>query len=919
MNAPRLILQSSQPRGWQAIFVGLVLLLSALDASAAQAQSSPLHPTFTLLDAEGTPVLQSGKPLSTMTTCGTCHDTAYIASHNFHTEVGLDSFTDPGAMPGSLPWEMSSGLFGGWDALTYRYLTPQGDAQMDLGTADWIKLYGARHVGGGPAQFSREGTPLTELAVTEGDPETHSVNAATGEVSVWDWNKSGTVEMNCFLCHLPQPNLNARAAELAAGNFAWANTATLLGSGIVTQTVAGWQWLPDAFAENGELQPALVTLEDPTPEHCAACHTTVHSGAEPLVLETIVEGNGKSLQTGQLFSGQQLMDSGLNLAGKAELTQAWDVHAERNLQCSNCHFSLNNPIYYEEPAASRPSHLQFDPRRLDFDDYLLRPDHNFAKGQAVQATAPLAYQNSMRRCESCHTTAATHEWLPYTDLHLQRLSCESCHIPKLHAPALAQNDWTVITTEGNANTVYRGIEGELNDVRSLITGYEPLLLARDDVDGKAQLLPFNLITSFYWVYGTPERPVRLADLKEVYLNGTEYKPDILTAFDANADDTLDSQELRLDSESKIELVRGKLIALGLESPQIQGRVQPYAINHDVVGSDGATRQCKTCHNEDSRISRPFLLAAYLPGGVAPTFASDLNLQSDGEIFTLDDGTLHYRASTVSMGLYLPGHNRVDWIGIVGLVALGLTLALVVVHGGMRVYAAGHEAQATQHPSSPHAELHKVYMYSFYERMWHWLQAMTILLLLATGIIIHRPDTLGALDLGVVVPLHNVLAFILVANAAFSAFYHFASGEIRQYLPEPHGYFTQALIQLDYYGRGIFRGDPHPFQKSVDHKLNPLQQATYLIILNVLLPLQIVTGLVMWGAQSWPTVAAALGGLLWLAPFHTLIAWLFTSFIVLHIYLTTTGHTPLANMRAMTMGWEDVEGEPVVGEDTPAHA
>ena len=50
----------------------------------------------------------------------------------------------------------------------------------------------------------------------------------------------------------------------------------------------------------------------------------------------------------------------------------------------------------------------------------------------------------------------------------------------------------------------------------------------------------------------------------------------------------------------------------------------------------------------------------------------------------------------------------------------------------------------------------------------------------------------------------------------------------------------------------------------------------------------------------------LGGLPFLAPFHTLIAWLFASFIVMHVYLTTTGHTPLAGIKAMMMGWDEVE-------------
>ena len=33
-----------------------------------------------------------------------------------------------------------------------------------------------------------------------------------------------------------------------------------------------------------------------------------------------------------------------------------------------------------------------------------------------------------------------------------------------------------------------------------------------------------------------------------------------------------------------------------------------------------------------------------------------------------------------------------------------------------------------------------------------------------------------------------------------------------------------------------RGEPHPFEKQPGKRLNPLQQVTYLAILNVLLPL-----------------------------------------------------------------------------------
>jgi thiosulfate reductase cytochrome b subunit len=77
-------------------------------------------------------------------------------------------------------------------------------------------------------------------------------------------------------------------------------------------------------------------------------------------------------------------------------------------------------------------------------------------------------------------------------------------------------------------------------------------------------------------------------------------------------------------------------------------------------------------------------------------------------------------------------------------------------------------------------------------------------------------------------------------------------------------------------------------------------------LNVLLPLQIITGTLMWGQQHFPELTSNLGGLPYLAPVHTLVAWSLASFIVMHVYLTTTGYQPLSNIKAMMLGWDEVE-------------
>ncbi|MGD8806026.1 MAG: cytochrome b/b6 domain-containing protein, partial [Chloroflexota bacterium] len=412
--------------------------------------------------------------------------------------------------------------------------------------------------------------------------------------------------------------------------------------------------------------------------------------------------------------------------------------------------------------------------------------------------------------------------------------------------------------------------------------------------------------SWFWVHGDPERPVPQRDLEAAWLDGDDYHPEVLNAFDANGDGWLDDSELVIDSDEKEAFIVTRLEALGLSNPRIVGEIQPYSINHTVTHGEWATKDCRTCHGDDSLITQPTMLADRIPGGAIPTFIGDSSVETPGLLTTSDSGELYYQLESNEANLYLLGHdsvNVVDWFG--SLLFVG-TLLGVVAHGGLRFYSARRRA-ARGEQNDP--EVQEVYMYTMYERLWHWLQTVVILILLITGLIIHKPDKFGIFSFSYVVQVHNVMAFILVANAALSAFYHLASGEIQQFLPRPRGFFDQAFSQAKFYLQGIFRGDEHPFEKTPQRKMNPLQQMTYFAILNILLPLQVLTGALMWGAQRWPGLTDSLGGLPFLAPFHTLISWLFASFIVMHVYLTTTAHTPLASIKGMIMGWDEVEVHP----------
>jgi len=663
----------------------------------------PLHPSILLVDRKGVSVLKSGQPISTMLTCGKCHDTAFIIAHSYHGDLGRKERKPSGSTTAGHAWDYGPGPFGRWSSLEYRYLTPPGDRQLDLGVAEWIRRQGWRHVGGGPARFGHGDRLLDQRPGDPGDdgrpdPDLQVLNDA-GNPTAWDWQASGTVAMNCFLCHLPQPDNQSRIAELEAGNFRWANTATLGHTPIVQHHAQGWTYDKNQFQADGTVPASSLDIQIPTSNQCGQCHGQTYFSDRPLELKLTLR-NWATATKGQVFSPQKISASALNLHDKNRLTRPWDVHAESLLQCTSCHFSLNQPAAYEPSPRSRPRHLIYEPRRLSIDQYLRRPNHQFAKGHTAQGTTARQLDGTMRTCQDCHDAKTTHDWLPYSEVHFARLRCEACHIPASYAPALKEIDWTMLDQHGQPRIVWRGIHGDPARETSPITGFRPVLLPHADLDGQSRLTPYNLVTATYWVTGGESpRPVREHDLKAALLiDGTEgtprhFQPAIVAALDSDHDGQLSPAESRLDQPEKIAAVRARLQAVGVTDAKIVAEIQPFGLHHGVGPAQWATRQCETCHQARSRLTEPFVLAANLPAGIAPTPVGDCEVRFTGQVRAdrLADsngtGEITYIPSTRKAGLYVLGHDRWTWITVLGSLAIVSTLLAVAGHAFLRIRSA----------------------------------------------------------------------------------------------------------------------------------------------------------------------------------------------------------------------------------------
>ena len=198
---------------------------------------------------------------------------------------------------------------------------------------------------------------------------------------------------------------------------------------------------------------------------------------------------------------------------------------------------------------------------------------------------------------------------------------------------------------------------------------------------------------------------------------------------------------------------------------------------------------------------------------------------------------------------------------------------------------------------------RMYLYKRYERFWHWSQATLIILMIITGFEIHGSYTL--LGFEPALRLHTIAAWALVVLWTFTLFWHLTTSEWEQYIPTHKRLAAVAL----YYVWGIFKGAPHPYKKTVQRKHNPLQRLTYLGLLTVILPTVWVSGILYLFHAQW----AAMGieqwlSLRWVAGVHVAAAFMVLVFLIVHVYLTTTGHTPGAHIKTMITGWEDVHDE-----------
>lgn len=241
------------------------------------------------------------------------------------------------------------------------------------------------------------------------------------------------------------------------------------------------------------------------------------------------------------------------------------------------------------------------------------------------------------------------------------------------------------------------------------------------------------------------------------------------------------------------------------------------------------------------------------------------------------------------------------------------------------------------------------------RLWHWLNALSVFIMLMSGMMIFNahprlywgkfganPDrawleighhgTRGFVNLlGTEIPTTGVLGYAMGTAEAFPPLVTLPGHYNLTVAREWHFFFAWLLVLgiLVFWGYGLFsrhfRNDllltseearpAHLWQDIKDHarlrfpkgaaalRYNPLQKLAYSGVLFVLLPLIVLTGLTMSPAldAAWPWLPDLFGGRQSARSIHFLCAAGFALFIAVHLLMVLLAG-PLNELRSIVTGW-----------------
>jgi thiosulfate reductase cytochrome b subunit len=186
------------------------------------------------------------------------------------------------------------------------------------------------------------------------------------------------------------------------------------------------------------------------------------------------------------------------------------------------------------------------------------------------------------------------------------------------------------------------------------------------------------------------------------------------------------------------------------------------------------------------------------------------------------------------------------------------------------------------------------------RIWHGVQAFLFAGLISTGLSLHYAGSDWVLiPFPTAIKIHNVCGVLTAVFWVFFVARCLTSGHLTHYIPKEVHLVRSALSLLRYYSVGMFQGDEAPLSAGLRN--NQVQQVAYAAVMFIFMPLSVGSGVLLLFPILAPEHALGRPGLWPMAMIHLSMGYLLTLFVIVHIYLATTGETFFALSRGIIFG------------------
>ena len=209
---------------------------------------------------------------------------------------------------------------------------------------------------------------------------------------------------------------------------------------------------------------------------------------------------------------------------------------------------------------------------------------------------------------------------------------------------------------------------------------------------------------------------------------------------------------------------------------------------------------------------------------------------------------------------------------------------------------------------------RIYLHPLPLRVWHWANALMVMLLIITGIQLRIPGIASLRPHDPALLVHRYVGWAMVASCVFWLVYSLVSDNLNRHYVIRRRDLKGIFRQAKFYLISIFRGEENPFRPSPDEKFNPLQKLAYGAIMCIFAPVLVVTGLLFSDIlffRKYILLWNVVGGL---NAIHVIGAYVFALYLIVHVYMATLGPTAFSHIKAMIVGYEE-ESDEAEGDGT----